>query len=152
MNWHYVAHAIRDIFVEKTFTTIYGPNVKLAETLRTSEHGIGAFILVTQAEGVELPDYSWPWEAGVDNIFFGEDKCDLFLSFNYDTNLLNDNYDLLAQQLKSFLKINGMVFLVNPGKWANGLGEWLSRRPDLEKEIRRYSMFRDEDILVYENI
>jgi hypothetical protein len=42
--------------------------------------------------------------------------------------------------------------VVNPGVWANDLGKYLTINAQVETEIKRYSMFKNENVLVYENI
>jgi hypothetical protein len=46
----------------------------------------------------------------------------------------------------------GIVFIVNHDGWAEKLSDFLLARPDLEKEVKRYSLFKREDVRVYENI
>lgn len=152
MNNNFICHIIRDLFVEKTFTVLYGRKKNLLNTMRTAEHGIGAFVLHTEREKYFSNDQCKYWEAGVDSIYFGESICDLFVSFNYDPELLNGDTNMVATQIKNFLKPNGFVFLVNPGVWAVDLAKHLTRNSYLETEIKRYSMFKHENVLVYENI
>lgn len=152
MNWDYVAHIIRDIFPQRTFTVIYGRNKELLDVFRTSKHGIGAFMLHTEREKYFSNDYCKYWEAGVDNIYFGESVCDLFISLDYDPKILNEETDLLAKQVKNFLKPGGFAMIVNPGIWANDLGNYLTTNEQVKTEIKRYSMFKNKNVLVYENI
>ena len=152
MDWDYVAHIIRDIFPQRIFTTLYGRSQELVDTLRTPEHSIGAFMLHTEREKYISNDWSKYWEAGVDGMHFGESICDLFISFDYDPELLNGDTDMVAKQIKNFLKPGGFAMVVNPGIWADDLGKHLAINAQVETEIKRYSMFSQQDVSVYENI
>lgn len=152
MNWDYVAHIIRDIFPQRTFTIIYGRNKELIDILHTPEHGIGAFMLHTERGKYFSNDWCKYWEAGVDSMYFGESVCDLFISFDYDPELLNGDTDMVAKQIKNFLKPGGFAMIVNPGIWADDLGKHLTINAQVETEIKRYSMFSQQDVSIYENI
>ena len=82
MDWNYVAHIIRDVFPQRTFTTLYGRSKELLDILRTPKHGIGAFMMHTEREKYFSNDECKYWEAGVNGMHFGESICDLFISFN----------------------------------------------------------------------
>jgi hypothetical protein len=152
MDWDYVAHIIRDVFPQTTFTTLYGRSKELLDVLHTPKHGIGAFMMHTERGKYLSNDECKYWEAGINGIYFGQSICDLFISFNYDPELLNDDTDMVARQIKSFLKPGGFAMVVNPGVWANDLGKYLTINAQVETEIKRYSMFKNENVLVYENI
>lgn len=152
MDWDYVVHIIRDVFRERTFTTVYGRDKELVDVLRTPQHSIGAFMLHTEREKYFSNDWCKYWEAGVDGMYFGELTCDLFISFNYDPKLLNGDTDMTASQIKNFLKPGGFAMVVNPGVWANDLGKYLTINAQVETDIKRYSIFKNENVLVYENI
>lgn len=152
MNWDYAAHIIRDVFPQRVFTTLYGRSKELIDVLHTPEHSIGAFLLHTERQKYFSNDYCKYWEAGVNGMHFGESICDLFISFNYDPELLNGDTNMVARQIKNFLKSGGFAMLVNPGVWANDLGKYLIFNAQVETEIKRYSMFKNQNVLVYENI
>lgn len=152
MNWDYVAHIIRDVFRETTFTIIYGRNKEMIDVLRTPKHGIGAFMLHTEREKYISNDWCKYWEAGVDGMYFGESVCDLFISINYDPKILDNDYENVANVIQKVLKPGGFALLVNPGIWAAAVGGSLLQNTSLENEIKRYSIFKDEDVRVYENI
>ena len=59
---------------------------------------------------------------------------------------------MLAKQVKNFLKPGGFAMIVNPGIWANDLGNYLTTNEQVKTEIKRYSMFKNKNVLVYENI
>jgi hypothetical protein len=59
---------------------------------------------------------------------------------------------LIARQIKETMLPGGIVFIVNHDGWAEKLSDFLLVRSDLEKEVKRYSLFKGEDVRVYENI
>lgn len=153
MNWHYVAHIVRDCFKQTAFTVCYEPDKMLSNTLSTSEHSIGALSLWSSLDPpAENTDGRYYWPAGANGIFFEDNCVDLFISINYNPDIFSDNSLYIAEEIKRVLKIGGFVFLVNPGFWANDLSHCLSLDTYMEKEIRRYSMFAKENVFVYENI
>jgi ubiquinone/menaquinone biosynthesis C-methylase UbiE len=85
-------------------------------------------------------------------MLFSDDCVDLFISINYDPEIFNNNYDQVAQEIKRVLKPGGFILAVNPGKWASNLESEFIADSQIEKEIKRYSLFTDKDVYVYENI
>lgn len=152
MNNEFLAHVIRDIFPIKDFTIIYGLNIDLREKLASSEHGIGAYILHTEREIDDVPEYCYYWEAGWNHPFFTEDSGDLLISIDYDPLIINDLYNNVAIQLGSVMKSGGLLFLINPGRWASTLEDFFIVREDLQKELSRFSFLSGKEIFVYENI
>lgn len=152
MNNNFLAHAIRDVFQETDFTVIYGADIDLRETLASSEHAIGAYILHTDRDINYEHDYCYYWEAGVNHPFFTENSCDLFISVNYDPSIFNEWYDNIGLQLCSVMKPGGLIFLINPGKWASTLEDFFIVREDLIKELSRFEFLFDQEVFVYENI
>jgi len=148
LNSNFVCHVIRDVFPIRTFTVVYDRLKDIAEAMYTPLHGIGCFQLHSE---LYLKDEQFYWPLGEAEIYFGQ-YIDLFVSVNYDPIYKKDLVVEIANQLKNSIKNKGIVFLVNPGGWADKLGEVLSSRHDLEKEIKRYSIFKNEDVRVYENI
>ena len=153
MNWNHVAHIIRDIFKNNSFTVCYQENMNLANILYTAEHGIGAMRLWSALEApLENSENNYYWPAGLNPILFSDDCVDLFISINYDPEIFNNNYDQVAQEIKRVLKPGGFILAVNPGKWASNLESEFIADSQIEKEIKRYSLFTDKDVYVYENI
>lgn len=146
-NNNFVCHVIRDVFPKREFTVVYDRSNDLTEEMHTQKHGIGALRL--HSEMYSRENYSWA--LGTAGIYFGS-VIDLFVSINYDPIHIKDLVLEIAKQLKESMKQGGIVFLVNPGHWADRLGEILLVRSDLEKEVKKYSFLKDEDVRVYENI
>lgn len=92
------------------------------------------------------------WAIEMNDTFFGHDYCDLFMSINYNPWLFYRNYDFIADNLRNFMKKNGLIFLVNPGDWAKDLGNKFPLREDLIMEARRYYLLNNQKVLIYENI
>lgn len=153
MNWNHVAHIIRDVFKNTSFTVCYQGDTDLSDTLYTNEHGIGAMRLWSALEApLENSENNYYWPAGLNPMLFSDDCVDLFISINYDPEIFNNNYDQVAQEIKRVLKPGGFAFIVNPGAWVSDLATELMPDIQIEKEIKRYSLFKNEDVYVYENI
>ncbi|MFZ4104905.1 hypothetical protein [Flavobacterium sp.] len=153
MNWNFVAHIIRDIFADTNFTICYELDKQLSETLKKPEHSIGAFSMYTSLNALaENIDERYYWAAGRSGMFFEEECADLFISINYDPEILDNDYENVANVIQKVLRPGGFAMLVNPGIWAAAVGGSLLQNISLENEIKRYSIFKDEDVRVYENI
>jgi hypothetical protein len=153
MNWNHVAHIIRDIFKNNSFTVCYQENMDLVNILYTAEHGIGAMRLWSALEApLENSENNYYWPAGLNPMLFSDDCVDLFISINYDPEIFNNDYQQVAEEIKRVLKPGGFAFVVNPGTWASHLATKLIPDTQIEKEIKRYSMFKNESVYVYENI
>ena len=153
MNWNHVAHIIRDVFKNTFFTVCYQGDTDLSDTLYTNEHGIGAMRLWSALEApLENSENNYYWPAGLNPMLFSDGCVDLFISINYDPEIFNNNYDQVAQEIKRVLKPGGFAFIVNPGAWVSDLVTELTLDSQIEKEIKRYSLFTDKDVYVYENI
>lgn len=153
MNWNHVAHIIRDVFKNTSFTVCYQGDTDLSDTLYTNEHGIGAIRLWSALEApLENSENNYYWPAGLTPMLFSDGCVDLFISINYDPEIFDDNYDQVAQEIKRVLKPGGFILAMNPGKWASNLESEFTADSQIEKEIKRYSLFNNKDVRIYENI
>lgn len=153
MNWNHVAHIIRDVFKNTSFTVCYQGDTDLSDTLYTNEHGIGAIRLWSALEApLENSENNYYWLAGLNSMLFSDGCVDLFISINYDPEIFDDNYDQVAQEIKRVLKPGGFILAVDPGKWASNLESEFTADSQIEKEIKRYSLFNNKDVRIYENI
>jgi len=153
MKWNHIAHIIRDIFKNNSFTVCYQEDMGLSNTLYTAEHGIGAMKLWSALKPpLENSDNNYYWPAGLNPMLFSDDCVDLFISINYDPEVFNNDYQQVAEEIKRVLKPGGFAFVVNPGTWASHLATKLIPDIQIEKEIKRYSLFKNENVYVYENI
>jgi hypothetical protein len=84
--------------------------------------------------------------------FFGSDFCDLFVSFKENSVFPIGTEGSKTVNLYPFMESGGLVFLVNPDTWAYNMESAFERRDDYIKEIKSYSMFKDERVLVYEKL
>lgn len=152
INNHFIAHVIRDTFVEKNFTVIYGNDTTLRDTLLLPEHSIGAFQMHSD-QGSEIKyDNCEFWNIGLDNPHISYGDVDLFISINYNPELQSINKDKIATQIKNLLKPKAKILLVNPGNWADNIKQFLCIDLYSTTNVKRYSMFKDQDVVVYENI
>lgn len=152
VNNHFIAHIIRDTFSEKNFTVIYGSDTNLKSTLLSSEHSIGAFQLYSDFVDDSESENCQFWNIGINNPTINYGDVDLFVSINYKPTLSFVNYESAAKQIAQLLKSKGKAFIVNPGDWAIELEKFLSIDINSTTNIKRYSMFKDENVVVYENI
>lgn len=147
LNNSYAAHIIRDIFAPTDRVVCYSATYDLVKELRKPEHGIEAWHLYTGDETES--DISRRWNIETDDTFFGLNFCKLFISIDYDP-LVTRQYDV-AVSVDRFMASKGYVFLVNPGEWASKLIELYPPRYDLVHDIKSYSMFKDESVVVLQN-
>lgn len=152
MNNHFLCHIIRDVFPVRNNVGLYGDLQNLKEEMLKPEHSIGSLLLHTNREKMSDYDQGFFWEIGINGPYCGYSCFDLLISINYDPNLLTDNHDFIAEQVCALLKTGGIVFLINPGPWACELPKYLSIKKDTIKELKRFSMLTNEEVLVYENI
>lgn len=149
---NYTAHVIRDVFPHDGFVLLYGDHYDLKKTLRTQTHSIGAFMMHSSSEIVSSADDCKYWEIGINNPHINYRSVDLFISLNYKLDVDPNRSFYSAVQVKSLLNKKGLAFIVNPGTWALKMQLLMKRNSFLESEIKRYSLFKNEEIFVYENL
>lgn len=149
---NFVAHVIRDVFPDPGSVCIYGDNFCLQTELRASEHGIGAFMLHTENHLVPKEDDCQYWEIGINNPYLSYRSVDLMISTDYQLALTESRAFASAIQMGNLIRRGGRLFVVNPGSWASSLGLVFQRNSFLEEEVKRYSIFKDDKVAVYENI
>ena len=155
MNYNFLCHIIRDIFLRKSNTLIYGDlknSLKLREFMLSNEHSIGNFILHSDKDHQEYFDGTAYWNIGVNDPYVDYDFCDLFLSVNYNPVIEFNNMEHAAEQVKSLLNHGGHAVFINPGEWFSLVGNYLSLNEDLTQEAKKYSMLSSERVFIYENI
>jgi hypothetical protein len=153
MNNDFIAHVIRDVFSKRNYTVIYGGNEDLKNALSKPEHSIGAYQFHTERDSkLEDSFYYRFWEIGVDNPYINYGETDLFISINYNPTVYQVDKLVIGSQIKKLLKNGGKAMLVNPGTWSEKIDFFMSLDNISIKEIKRYSMFKNENVLVYENI
>jgi hypothetical protein len=153
MNNDFIAHVIRDVFPKRSYTVIYGSDEELKNTLSKPEHSIGAYQFHTERDP-KLKDsfYYRFWEIGINNPYINYGETDLFISINYNPTVYPVDKSPIGFQVKKLLKNGGKAMLVNPGAWSEKIDLFMSLDNNSIKEIKRYSMFKNENVLVYENI
>jgi hypothetical protein len=160
---NFIAHIIRDIFTNRDNTIVFGECPELLECLYSPAHSIGAYMLHTNQSNNWKPKHLYDglkyaptdaiksWYIKENDSFFGANFCDLFISINYQVEDIGDPLKIVGN-IKKVMKPNSIGFIVNPGSWASEVENFNVVRYDLIKEVKRYSMFRNEKVLVYENI
>lgn len=152
MDNNFLSHIIRDLFPNRAFTVIYNWDESLRKELLTPQHSVGAFQLHTERNNVEDTFERRFWEAGINNPFIQYGDVDLFISINYDPVVYPNKYMDIALQIMYLLKPSGKALIINPGSWARNIKNIMTIDGITTKEAKRYSMLKDQDVLVYENI
>lgn len=152
MNNDFALHVIRDVFGRKVSPILYGRDVDMLECFYSSTHSMGATLLYSDE----------PLMSDRDNVYFlnidepiMSDYLHLFdsmFSFNYKYSLEPPHCDRVAKHFKFLLREKAQIFLVNPGTWSYCFDDYFERCIDKEREVKRFSMFSDEKVFVYENI
>ena len=149
MNLDHVCHVIKDVFDPSAGVIVYGTPHGLIDKLREPTFGVEAWGLY-HSTGEVASDFSHQWKAGVDPAYFGYDFCELFLSIGYNPSVPSIRTFPLALQVAQLLKKGGKVCLVNPGAWGKHIPAMLKARTDLIAEMRSYSMFKNENVMVFQ--
>jgi hypothetical protein len=149
LNWNFVAHIVRDVFPTQKQIVCFGSPFDLIDVLRTPEHGREAWGLYAGEGDVDSP-YIHAWDYETKPSFFGLSFCNLLISFDYSPPVPDGSTTDIAIRIAQLLKDDGLIFLTNPGSWADHLPYFLRERTDLEYEIQRYSTFMTQDIQVYQ--
>lgn len=158
MNWNFVSYIVRDVFEispnnNSPVTVIYGEDYDFQNILRTNTHGLGAYLFHSNIAGqIDIDKCKYYWPIVGHDFFLDFGVCGLFISINYNPPIDEKDCKDVADRIKNLMNTNGLIFLCNPGIWALGLSDKFFRRLDLEKEIKRYTIFKNEDVLIYENI
>lgn len=149
MNLEHVGHIIKDVFDPSGAAIVYGPPFDLIEKLREPTFGIETWGLY-HSSGETTSDLAHQWKAGLDPTYFGFDFCNLFLSIGYNPSIPSIRTFPLALQIAQLMKKGGHVLLVNPGTWAKHIPGMLRPRMGLTAEVQSYSMFKNENVMVFQ--
>lgn len=148
LNWNFVAHILKDVFNPVSPVVTYGTGFELIEILRGPEFGIETWGLYSHT--VDDPiDYSFYWEIGYNDSHFGQNFCNLFVSFDYNLELKDHMVLNAVSNIHRLMEDN--AFLCIPD-WTDKLLEYFEPRPDMIKELRRYSILQDKEISVYQKV
>lgn len=150
MNWDFVAHIVRDLFPVDGQVLYFGADKQFVDTMRKPEHGVEVFMVHNELDIID-DDHCHYWMVpGINGHYHGPASTDLFLSFGYDP--LLDYPRKTAQLIAETMRPGGIVVVTNPGAWGYDLYEFLPESKSLIREMRRYSLFKDEMVLAYENL
>lgn len=146
---NFLAHILRDVFdVENQIIHFGDDSTDLLETMHSTEHGMETWGLTLTQESKSDTYRLWH---PVNDTFYGYDFAKLIVSYNYDppSGYWLSHKPEAAPKLIRLLQDGGYMMAVNPGEWADGFDETL-RCPEIEAELRRYSMLAKEDVRVYQ--
>lgn len=153
MNWHHVAHIIRDIFPSQSPIVYYGKDFSILNHFRSTEHGLETFCLTSEVEQIDSKlNNVYYWNSGINYPVFGKGFCNLFISINYNIDKNEYQQTEIVKQLKFMVNKGSKILICNPGSWANLFDYCLKQDLDLQKEIKRFSIFKNENIKIYENV
>lgn len=152
MNNTYIAHIIRDIFPIHSASMYYGVNKSFADTLNTSEHGIGSLNFYSSQETVPNLENFTPWNTENSRLHIGDNFFDLFISIQYNPKVDEDSCAVFGSEIKRVLKKNALLLVINCDKISKCFENMFTKRKDIIKEVKRYSILKEENVLVYENI
>ena len=152
MNNNFTLHIVRDVFGQKICPMIYGRDTSLLETFYLNEHSMGATLVYSSGSFISHfnPVASLDINKNLNPDALG--FFDFLISINYDYDLDPPYCDRVGKMMKSLLKPSSQIFLVNPGTWSFCFDDYFERFLNLEREVKKYSMFKDEKVFVYENI
>lgn len=156
MNWDFLAHVVRDVFPTPISPIVYGTDASCLDAFWDTNHSMGLHVLhsddiVLPPGGPYLDSISF-WDIDKRETKYGADYCDLFMSFGYTPEGSEDQEVKMTEFINWLVKPDGLLFLCNPGPWADSFSNSLKPRNDIINEIKKYSMFTNERVLVYENI
>lgn len=151
----HTAHILYDLFYDrrKGNWANYDYDTSLIEEMRSPEFSVEMWGLhSTLSEKKEIEEgFVHYWNIGVDNTFYGPDWCDVFLWLNYSPNI-SSNINELVRTLTDFMKENGLIVIVNSPipelDFLNRKG--LKSRDDIISDIKSYTLFANENVLVWE--
>lgn len=148
----YTLHVIRHIFGQKISPIIYGRDVSLLETFYSDEHSMGATLVYSDAPSIG--NVSHCAFMNVDEPLYPDyfEKFDALFSFDYKYELIPPYCDRVSKHFQHLLCPKSCIFLVNPGTWSYCFDDYFERQLDKEREVKKFSLFKDEKVFVYENI
>ena len=122
------------------------------DIFRGSEHSLGFLLLHSDMTFNSGDSKILPPELRAANLFYGSEYCDLFVHLDEASRYPIGRFDDDSLHVFDLIKRGGFLFLVNPGAWAKPLSARLKLRADLIDEIKRFSMFNDKEVIVYEKV
>jgi len=151
MNNSFILHAIVDIFGRKISPIYYGRNFDIVESCHSNEHSMGCVGMHSDFPQIRRENYYF-LNIDEETLHSYIDYSDFLFSINYKYEIDPPYCDRVSKLFKIILKEKAQVLLVNPGTWSYCFDDYFERSFYLEREIKRYSMFRSEKVFVYENI
>lgn len=147
----HLAHIIRDTFVlpEPKWVIVYDEDPSLMRVLAKPEHGFEGWMLYTsEDENLEIDDRAHYWEVGINDSFFGHNRCNLFLWMGYDPSLqpqVLNNPAKLVKAIYDLMAEGGCVLLTGVSTALLDMAGKFYRDSEIEDRLSRFSYFHDED-------
>jgi hypothetical protein len=151
MNNNFLIHIIRDVFGAQKSPIVYGRDFDVVTLMKSNEHSMGAVLMYSDFPQIRC-EHSYYLNIDQEDISYYRDYCDFMLSVNYQYQLETPFCDRVAKIFSNIIKKNGKIFLVNPGTWSFCFDDVYERNFQLEREVKRFSLLRNEKVFVYENI
>lgn len=147
-----IIHCIRDIFGQLKSPVIYGRDMSMLSDFHSPVHGMGAVLMHSDFPQIRCCENVYFLNIDEDWLGHYIDYADFLFSINYSYDLNPPYCDRVAKKFKYILKSGAKIFLVNPSSWSFCFDDYYERNFSLEREVKRFSIFKNEKIFVYENI
>jgi len=148
---NYTLHIIRDVFGRKISPIYYGKDVSILNDCYSSMHSMGCEGFYSDAPFVFHEKFHY-LNVDKEDVDYFLDHADFLFSIDYKYELDPPYCDRVAKKFKKLLKDQAQIFLVNPGTWSYCFDDYYERNFSLEREVKKFSLFKDEKVFVYENI
>lgn len=148
---NYILHTIRDVFGRKISPIYYGKDISIVNACYSPLHSMGCEGFYSDTPFVFNKKFHF-FNTDKENVDYFLDHADFLFSIDYKYKLDPARRELVAKKFKKLLKDQAQIFLVNPGTWSYYFDDYYERNFSLEKEVKKFSLFKNEKVFVYENI
>lgn len=142
-------HIIRDVFGKRTSPIIYGRDTNLLKDFHSPTHGMGAVLMYSDSPHLHDEQNVHFLDIYESYTHYYRDYCDFLFSIDYRFNCIPSQ---VALKFKDIMKEKSSIFLINPGIWSQYFDLIASRNSILEKEVKKFSLLKNEKIFVYDNM
>ena len=147
----YLIHVVTDVFGRKKSPIIYGADYNIVEDMRKPIHGMGATLLYSDYSEIKGED-KYFLDIESEHLEHYLDYADFMLSVNYNYKFNSEKSEKIAKKFLEIMKSKSEILLINPGIWSYSFDDFYDRNFLLEREVKRYSFFKNQKVFVYENI
>jgi hypothetical protein len=152
LNNDFILHVIRDVFGTFKSPILYGYDPDLYAQFWSPQHSMGVHMYYSHDINSPM-EKSVFWDIQNESLNpLSFDYSDFFVSINYNLNIPFHLSESFAGHVRHFLKTGSKCLIVNPGSWADYFDQIMTRCYDIEREVKRFSMFKNQKVFVYENI